>query len=242
MPWPPAPENSGLEDVDDGTWLDLVRQCVTKFPRASAPGPSGLRPSHLQDALRRRGGGLTLAAALARLCRLWCTGGLPQSHSPYWCGAQLIPLRKANNGVRPVAIGDTLRRLAGKVLLATGPSRQAVHKLAPIQVGVGVAGAAEAVAMTVQGLVSELASTNDWVLLKVDLRNAFNCVSRHSLLQGAKALVPSAFSFLSYAYTQEAPLFLGNETLWSRTGTHQGCPLGPLGFALGIHDLVQGAA
>ena len=81
-PWPQAPETTGLESLEDGTWLDLVRSCAGKFPRASAPGPSGLRPSHLQDALRRRGGGLALASALARLCQLWCLGKLPQCHSP----------------------------------------------------------------------------------------------------------------------------------------------------------------
>ena len=74
--------------------------------------------------------------------------------------------------------------MAGKVLLATGITRDNVNNLAPTQVGVGVPGATEAIALTVQGLVSDLAATSEWMILKVDLANAFNCVSRKALLAG----------------------------------------------------------
>ena len=37
-----VPDNS-----EDGYWDALVREAVLRFPRASSPGPSGLRPSHL---------------------------------------------------------------------------------------------------------------------------------------------------------------------------------------------------
>ena len=103
----------------DGFWDNLVRDAILRFPRASAPGPSGLRPAHLQDALRRRGGGLGLVRALAQLTHAWATGQLPATHSKFLCGATLTPLKKADGGVRPVAVGETIRRLVGKALLAT---------------------------------------------------------------------------------------------------------------------------
>ena len=109
-------------DHDTGYMDALVRDAILRFPRASAPGPSGLRPSHLQDAIRRRGGGLGLIRSLASLTTEWVNGRLPASHSPFWCGANLTPLKKSDGGVRPVAVGETLRRLVGKVLLSTGPA------------------------------------------------------------------------------------------------------------------------
>jgi len=38
----------------------------------------------------------------------------------YLCAARLIPLRKKDGGIRPIAVGDTLRRLVAKWLLASG--------------------------------------------------------------------------------------------------------------------------
>ena len=144
-----------LGDVDEsGFWEHLVNDAIPRFPRSSDAGPSGLRPSHLQDALRRRGGGAPLVTALALLCKQWAHGQLPPEHGPLCCGANLTPLRKPDGGVRPVAVGETLRCLAGKVLLATGVARSRTSKLAPTQVGVGVQGAAEAVVITTQNLVN----------------------------------------------------------------------------------------
>ena len=59
---------SGPEDVR--AWEELVRSAVLRFPRGTAPGPSGLRASHLQDCVQRRGGGAPLVSALAHLAQL----------------------------------------------------------------------------------------------------------------------------------------------------------------------------
>jgi hypothetical protein len=131
-----------------------------------------------------------------------------------------------------VAVGETLRRLAGKVLFATGVMRAQVAKLSPTQVGVGVPGAVESVAIGLQAIVDQMGGTNVWMALKVDLSNAFNTVDRGQVLQAAARLAPAAYNFLAFAYSRTAPLFTGGQMLTSETGTHQGCPLGPLGFAL----------
>ena len=76
-------------------------------------------------------------------------------------------------------------------------------------------------------------------MLKVDMSNAFNTVSRTSVLQGALQYCPCSYNFLRTAYRTQAPLFSGGRTLWSREGTHQGCPLGPLGFALALQPTLE---
>ena len=58
-------------------WEPLVKDAISSFPRNSAPGPSGLRASHLQDALRRPGRGAPLVSAIASFCLMWAHGLIP---------------------------------------------------------------------------------------------------------------------------------------------------------------------
>ena len=78
----PYNQDAPLQTAEDlEVWAGIVRDCILHFPQGSAPGPSGLRPSHLQDTLRRKGAGLGLVAAIARLTQLWVGGCLPQEHA-----------------------------------------------------------------------------------------------------------------------------------------------------------------
>ena len=150
-----------------------------------------------------------------------------------------MPLAKKAGGVRPIAVGDVLRRLVGKVLLSTSQARAEVDSLRPMQVGVGVPNAAESVAMGVQAVAAALGTGESWVCLQVDFENAFNSLDRSALLSSAAVRAPTAFNYLRFAYGGDVPLFVGETRILSRTGTHQGCPLGPLGFALGIQPLAE---
>ena len=93
--------------------------------------------------------------------------------------------------------------------------------------------------MATQSLVDTLGGTANWMILKVDMSNAFNTVHRSRVLQSALAYCPAAFNYLQFAYSAPAPLFVGGSMLSSETGTHQGCPLGPLGFALAIQPILE---
>ena len=76
--------------------------------------------------------------------------------------------------------------------------------------------------------------------MQIDFSNAFNLLDRSHLLREAASRCPSAFNYLRYAYATAAPLFLGDgSTIQSTRGTHQGCPLCSLGFALGIQSVVE---
>ena len=80
------------------------------------------------------------------------------------------------------------------------------------------------------------------MMLKVDMTSAFNTVHRLSVLQSALAYWPAAFNYLNFAYRAPGPLFVGGQVLASETGTHQGCPLGPLWFALAIQPILEDLA
>ena len=73
------------------------------------------------------------------------------------------------------------------------------------------------------------------VLLKLDFRNAFNCLSRRAML----ATVTLA-RFAVWCYAQPSRLqFGGSSTILSAGGVQQGDPLGPLFFAATVQSLAQ---
>ena len=61
-----------------------------------------------------------------------------------FCAARFIALPKKPHRVRPIAIGETLRRLAAKVLISKFQG-ECTADLASLQVGVGQPGATEAI-------------------------------------------------------------------------------------------------
>lgn len=86
------------------------------------------------------GGGVhSLLSALASFVTLVLAGRTPPSIRPFFFGATLIALEKKDGGVRPIAVGCTLRRLAAKV--ASGRVLEDMAALlAPRQLGFGVKG------------------------------------------------------------------------------------------------------
>jgi len=79
-------------------------------------------------------------------------------------------------------------------------------------------------------------------MLQVDLKNAFNCVSRDAFLRSAALRAPALYNFLRFALVEDSPLFCGYEILSSQSGVHQGCPLGPISFALRAQDIIESLA
>ena len=104
-----------------------VEKMVKKFRRGSAPGPSGLRPEHLRVCLQaapwRRQRALQ---SLTSLVNCMTAGGVPSQVAPYLCGAHLHGALKKDGGIRPIAVGNLLRRLVGKCC-ATRVQEKAAH-------------------------------------------------------------------------------------------------------------------
>jgi len=75
--------------------------------------------------------------------------------------------------VRPIAVGDTLRRLVAKWLLACAQGRNAAAALGPLQTAFAKGSPCEVVAMGLQAQVYTLHGSTGLLLLQVDLKNAF---------------------------------------------------------------------
>ena len=77
------------------------------------------------------------------------------------------------------------------------------------------------------------------MLIKLDMKNAFNTVRRDHFLEGCSSRAPSILRLASTAYATSSHLVIGNETILSETGVQQGDPLGPVLFALAVDEIAR---
>ena len=125
----------------------------------------------------------------------------------------------------------------GKCFLRLDAVKEEMACLQPRQCGVGVRNAAEMVGMGLQRLVQarQAEGDTDYVVLQVDMANAFNSISRDAVLRGCLTKVPTAYNWMRFCYNGPRPLFCqGRLFCASYVGVHQGDACGPLGFALGL--------
>ena len=121
---------------------------------------------------------------------------MPADLQPFFAGARLFALEKAQGGIRPIACGEVLRRLVASMAakqmraglleyLAPGPE-EGVQQ--PAQLGVGARGGSD---VMVRGIQAALDAHPDWVCMTVDYTNAFNAGSRAVMLQEVAKRFPS---------------------------------------------------
>ena len=170
---------------------------------------------------------------------LLVAGRAPSCIIPFLCGASLLACQKKDGGLRPIAIGEVLRRLVSKCV-ARAVQSEAVSFLSPLQVGVGIPGGCEAIVHSLASLLNDCSiPPESRCTLLVDFSSAFNSIDRGLMFEEARARIPSMSSWLECCYGSQPVLFLGEHTILSCCGVQQGDPLGPLGFAVALHPIVE---
>lgn len=231
---PPAP-NQQIFTFDSND----IKKMINSFPNGSGAGPEGLRPQHLKDATSISAGDSAsdLLMCLASLVNEISAKGVHPSIRTTFFGARLIALTKPNGDLRPIAVGCTIRRLTAKVLLQR-TIRTLSDRLAPTQVGVGTRMGCEAAVHAVRDFIYEN-NTENKVILKIDLTNAFNSIRRDYVLRAAKEHLPNLFPFVWASYSSDSTLTFGDYNIKSQCGVQQGDPLGPALFANTIHEAIN---
>ena len=207
---------------------------IRSFKRGSAGGPDGLRPQHLKDMISVEESSQVLLPALTAFVNHVIEGRTPPSIRPFFFGANLTALQKKDGGVRPIAVGCTLRRLIAK-LAGRKVMEEMGELLLPRQLGYGVRGGAEAAVHAARLYLQDL--DPDKAILKLDFKNAFNSIHRDKVLAAVLDHVQGLYPFLHSVYSSPSSLFWGDRTLESAEGVQQGDPLGPLLFCLCIHHM-----
>ena len=147
--------------------------------------------------------------------------------------------KKDANSLRPIAVGETFRRLVAKCL-AFKLSPQASPFLEPHQLGVKTQGGCEAIIHSAQAILSDTSlHSNDKWLLQVDFRNAFNTMDRGVVLSEVRQNLPGLSAFAEWCYRDHSILQFGDMTIASASGPQQGDPLGCILFAIGHLPLVK---
>ena len=136
---------------------------------------------------------------------------------PWICGASLMALRKPNGPLRPVAVGETLRRLCSKVAVElVGSSVRTI--LEPVQVEVQTRARCEAVVHTTRQWTKTLRDDPDQVLVLIDLANAFNCVSRWAVLSAVRKHFAWMSPWADMCYRHDSNLVAGSLLIHSQRG------------------------
>ncbi|KAF0288994.1 Ubiquitin carboxyl-terminal hydrolase 2 [Amphibalanus amphitrite] len=207
------------------------------MPPGSSAGLDGIRPLHLRQLLSRETAesGRRLLSSLTALTNLVLRGLVPECGRDALFGASLCALRKKDGGLRPIAVGSVFRRLPGRIAARhiadiIGP------ELRPTQLGVGTPLGCEAAVHAVREFISSDSTSSDTprVMVKIDVRNAFNTIRRDVILARIHERCPEVYPLAYQAYHLPTPLHIGDQTVLSATGVQQGDPLGPAAFALGV--------
>src|SRR6185436_1108589 len=169
---PLCPEHAPLPSFTPASVLTLIR---TRSSRGTAPGLSGWTEALLLPLAEDP----VLLPALTVFLEDIACGRLDESARIRLISCRLLPARKKDDGVRPIAISEVFLRLASSLSLRLLPPGTLSRLLAPLQLGLGSAAGAEAVIHKVQALLES--RPND-VLLSLDFVNGFNSMFRHTML------------------------------------------------------------
>eukprot|EP00731_Ephydatia_muelleri_P030030 Em0021g553a len=218
-----------------------ILSVLHSFPKGTACGPSGLRIQHLLDSAQIHLS-VPLCSSLHGVVDILASGRAPISVSKFLAGGSLTALVKNKEGrpldIRPIAVGEALRRLTGKCLcIITKP--KATDFFAPLQYGVACTAGAEKVIHGVRSCIKEHWIDDNFTVCKVDMSNAFNCVSRQALLEECAVHFPELLPWVGWCYGSQPTLWHPLGQLSSEVGVQQGDSLGPLLFSLVLHKVVS---
>ena len=153
---------------------------------------------------------------------LIASGKAPSSLPKFFAGGSLIALNKLKEGCP--AVGETLRRLTGK----------ASDFIQLLQLGVSCNLGSEKVIHSLRQRIDEHWDSDDFVVLKVDMKNAFNLVSRQALLNACAIFSPNSCHGLVGATGHAHYCGIHQARYPMRLGTQQGDLLGRVLSALDL--------
>ena len=164
---------------------------------------------------------------------------MPPEIAKLMSSSRLIAFPKSNGDVRSIAVGDALRRLTARAICVQKKERFADY-VTPIQHGVSTQNGTDLVAHQI-GLMLEV--DQYWIVLKSDVRNAFNSISRCDMLNEVSKASPDLFSHIQqmYGYSSFLIYLQGSSSIVipSQEEVHQSDPLRRVLFATTTHPILS---
>ena len=115
----------------------------------------------------------------------------------------LTATRKKNLGKRPIAVDSVFRRIANKLAVQSVRTRVS-EQLRPVQDGLGIAGGAEAAVHASRKFINN--ARPHYIMLKIDMRNAFSSLRRGHILEMSTTTCPGICRLMHCAYSTPSAL------------------------------------
>jgi len=216
---------------------------LRKICNGSGPGESGMTFDHIKVLTSDQ----TCMDGLACIMRDVLNDRLDSRFKEYLLASRGLGIEKAGppGSMRPIAIGEALYRAA--VSFALYPClAEAAKVLQPVNLGCGTEGGAEIVVACVQHFLR----TRDVAVFVGDFRNAFNTVSRSSMMASlfGQPKLNRLWRVAHWAYSQSSLVLVRDRqgelatVLSSEQGVRQGDPLASLLFCLAVAGVYKTAA
>ena len=233
------PEDSAPQlEVEDE---EIIWEVLKSFDNTVGVDNTGLTPQHFIDASRANLP-KSVITTLTDVINLIIKGEAPPELQPYLAGGVLVAFNKSVEGVvggdiRPIVMGNILRRIAAKVICKVKKD-QFNHYLSPHQKGTQKGGS-EQIIHSVRAAIERDNLPTNWVLAKIDLKNAFNLVSRKQVLLEVATNFPSIYKWVKYMLGSASYLNWSDEVIESAIGVQQGDPLAPVLFCMVLKKVIN---
>ncbi|KAF6200183.1 hypothetical protein GE061_006484 [Apolygus lucorum] len=243
IPNPSQIQLMGGQELPPMLQVQVTNEHVEKVARKlhGGGGPSGTSSEQWVDFLLRHGRhSQRLRAAVATLANKLANENVSWESIQALVASRLVALDKCP-GVRPIGVGECLRRILGKCM-AEVTGEDVTVACGEKQLCGGLAAGIEGAVHAMSTLYREKATANaHWGLLLVDAKNAFNAMNRMVALWQARIRWPRCARFLYNTYKGHAELvFRGSENkLYSREGVTQGDPLAMLLYGISTLPLIE---
>ena len=170
------------------------------------------------------------AAVIKRIC---VESNLSESLEAF-LSCRLIPLDK-NPGLRPIGVGEILRRIAGKVVVSLVRG-DVISSVGSLQVCGGHEAGCEAAIHAMHTIFEE---ENTEAIILIDAANAFNSINRNVFLHNISIICPAITIYVHNCYSLPSRLFvIGGFEIKSCEGTTQGDPIAMSVYAIAIIPLM----
>ena len=163
-----------------------------------------------------------LCEAIATMTSTLCTTYIDPATIEPLVASRLIPLDKGEGAVRPIGVGEVIRRIIGKRVMNVSEG-DVVEASGSLQLCAGQKYGSEAAIHAMHAIYE--ADDTDAVLL-IDASNAFNALNRATSLHNIRVLCPVIAAYAINTYRESARLFIARgKEIMSPEGTTQGDPL-----------------
>eukprot|EP00794_Sanderia_malayensis_P018637 gene18637-biopygen15703 len=220
--------------------IDTLQMYKAAKDVKGAAGPSSLDADGWRRILTSAAFGTKghdLCDSLARMARKICSRRFccEDNSLEAFLACKLIPLDK-NPGLRPIGVGEVLRRIIAKAVIRTFRS-EIMDSAGNFQLCAGQRAGCEAAVHAMKEIFED--DECEAVLL-VDADNAFNRINRKVMLHNIRIVCPIIATYVINIYHQNARLFvMGGTEVSSQEGTTQGDPAAMPVYALATVPLLE---